>query len=79
MRGIGHPTPAKGHAPAALLPAGGQRPALDLPCRTAHRCVERLEELGILDEITGRARNRLYRADEIFPSAGWLFQSMGVQ
>jgi hypothetical protein len=27
--------------------------------------VERLEEIGILREVTGQARNRLYRADEI--------------
>jgi len=39
--------------------------ALDVPYRTAQRCVERLEEIGILREVTGHARNRLYRADEI--------------
>lgn len=39
--------------------------ALDVPYRTAQRYMERLEELGILREVTGQARNRLYRADEI--------------
>lgn len=33
--------------------------------KTAQRSVEKLEKLGILREITGRARNRLYQADEI--------------
>lgn len=40
--------------------------ALDVPYyRTARRYVERLEEQGILREVTGQARNRLYRADDI--------------
>jgi len=39
--------------------------ALNVPYRTAQRYIERLEELGILREVTGRARNRIYRADEI--------------
>jgi Fic family protein len=39
--------------------------ALNVPYRTAQRYVERLEEIGILREVTGQARNRLYRADEI--------------
>ena len=39
--------------------------ALDVPYRTAQRYVERLEEIGILREVTGQARNRIYRADEI--------------
>jgi Fic family protein len=39
--------------------------ALDVSYRTAQRYVERLEEHGILREVTGQARNRLYRADEI--------------
>ena len=38
---------------------------LDVPYRTAQRYIERLEEIGILREVTGQARNRLYRADEI--------------
>jgi len=39
--------------------------ALNVPYRTAQRYIERLEEIGILREVTGRARNRLYRVDEI--------------
>lgn len=36
-----------------------------MPYRTVERYMERLEEIGILREMTGQARNRLYRADEI--------------
>ena len=32
---------------------------------TAQRYVQRLEELGILREITGQARNRVYRAEDV--------------
>jgi Fic family protein len=39
--------------------------ALDVPYRTAQRYIERLEEIGILHEVTGQARNRIYWADEI--------------
>ncbi|HEY5729177.1 MAG TPA: hypothetical protein VIS72_03945, partial [Anaerolineales bacterium] len=39
--------------------------ALNVPYRTAQRYIERLEEIGILREVTGQGRNRLYRADEI--------------
>jgi Fic family protein len=39
--------------------------ALGVPYRTAQRYVERLLEIGILREVTGRERNRLYWADEI--------------
>ena len=39
--------------------------ALNVTYRTAQRYVERLQEIGILREVTGQARNRLYRADEI--------------
>jgi Fic family protein len=34
--------------------------------KTAQRYVDVLEEDGILREVTGRKRNRLYRADEVF-------------
>ena len=33
---------------------------------SALRYVEKLESLGILDEVTGQARNRVYRAGEIY-------------
>jgi Fic family protein len=39
--------------------------SLEVPYRTAQRYIERLEEIGILREVTGQARNRLYQADEI--------------
>jgi Fic family protein len=42
--------------------------ALNVPYRTAQRYVERLEEIGILREVTGQVRNRLYWADEILPA-----------
>lgn len=40
--------------------------ALKVPFRTAQRYIEKLEVLGLLREVTGRARNRLYQAHEIF-------------
>lgn len=39
--------------------------ALVIPRDAAHRYVNRLEEAGILREMTGRGRNRLYVADEV--------------
>ena len=39
--------------------------ALDVNFSTAQRYVNQLEEAGLLREITGQARNRIYRADEV--------------
>jgi Fic family protein len=39
--------------------------ALGVPYRSASRYVEKLVQLGILKEITGQARNRIFRAEEI--------------
>jgi Fic family protein len=39
---------------------------LDVGYSTANRLVDQLEEDGILEELTGQARNRFYRANEIF-------------
>jgi Fic family protein len=39
--------------------------AMDIPYRSAQRYVEKLEQMGILREVTGRARNRIYQADKI--------------
>jgi len=39
---------------------------LDVGYSTANRLVDQLEEDGILEELTGQARNRFYRASEIF-------------
>ncbi|MCJ7566335.1 MAG: Fic family protein [Anaerolineales bacterium] len=44
--------------------------AIKIPYRSAQRYVEKLEQLGILREVTGRARNRLYQADEILTVLG---------
>lgn len=39
--------------------------ALDVPYRSAARYVEKFIQLGILREITGQGRNRIFQADEI--------------
>jgi Fic family protein len=39
--------------------------ALDVNFSTAQRYVNQLEEVGLLREITGQARNRVYRADAV--------------
>ena len=39
--------------------------ALEVPYRTAQRYIEKLEAIGILQEVTGRARGRLYQAVEV--------------
>ena len=39
--------------------------AMDIPYRSAQRYIEKLEQLGILREVTGRSRNRVYQANAI--------------
>ncbi len=39
--------------------------AMDIPFRSAQRYIEKLEQLGILREVTGRSRNRVYQANVI--------------
>jgi len=39
---------------------------LDVEYSTANRLVGRLEDDGVLVELTGNARNRFYRATEVF-------------
>jgi Fic family protein len=39
--------------------------AMDIPYRSAQRYIEKLEQLGILREVTGRTRNRVYQANVI--------------
>jgi Fic family protein len=39
--------------------------ALNVNFSTAQRYVNQLEEAGLLREITGQARNRVYRADKV--------------
>jgi len=48
-----------------IVTAGQMDEALHVTAPTAQSYVDRLEEAGILREITGQARNRVYRADEI--------------
>jgi Fic family protein len=40
--------------------------SLGMPFKTARQYIEKLVQAGILREITGYARNQIYRADEIF-------------
>ena len=40
--------------------------SLGMPFRTARQYIEKLVRAGILREVTGYARNQIYRADEIF-------------
>jgi Fic family protein len=39
---------------------------LEMPFKTSRQYIEKLVQAGILLEITGYARNQIYRADEIF-------------
>ena len=39
---------------------------LDVKYSTANRLVGQLEDDGILKELTGKNRNRFYRASEVF-------------
>lgn len=43
---------------------------LNVPYRTAQRYIDKLVEIGILREVTGQARNRLYQSDEILQALG---------
>ena len=40
--------------------------SLGMPFKTARQYIEKLVQAGILREITGKARNQIYRADEVF-------------
>jgi Fic family protein len=39
---------------------------LNMPFKTSRQYIEKLVQFGILREITGYARNQIYRADEVF-------------
>ena len=39
---------------------------VNMPFKTARQYIEKLVQAGILREVTGRARNQIYRTDEIF-------------
>jgi Fic family protein len=51
--------------------------ALGVSYATATRYINRLEDAGILREITGQARNRVYRADEVLAAIEEPLSSMG--
>ena len=38
----------------------------DMPFKTARQYIEKLVQAGVVHEVTGYARNQIYRADEIF-------------
>jgi Fic family protein len=48
-----------------LLTVNQAAEALGVYYRSANQYVQKLEEAGVLREITGQARNRVYRADEV--------------
>ena len=50
---------------APILAVNQVKDALDVSFPSANRYIAQLEEAGIVREITGQARNRLYRADKI--------------
>jgi Fic family protein len=39
---------------------------VNMPFKTARQYIEKLVQAGVLREITGNARNQIYRADEVF-------------
>ncbi len=39
---------------------------MDMPFKTARQYIEKLVQAGVLREVTGYARNQIYRADEVF-------------
>jgi len=39
---------------------------MDMPFKTARQYIEKLVQAGIVREVTGYARNQIYRADEVF-------------
>lgn len=40
--------------------------SVNMPFKTARQYIEKLVQAGVLREITGNARNQIYRADEVF-------------
>ena len=49
--------------------------ALDVNFTTAQRYVDQLADLGMLREITGQARNRVYRAEEVLQAIEELLET----
>ncbi len=48
------------------LTANVAKELLDVTSPTAYRAIDQLEDEGVLEETTGKERNREYRAREIF-------------
>ena len=48
-----------------ILTARQMAAGLNMPFKTAAHYIDKLERAGILRELTGFARNRIYQADEI--------------
>jgi len=40
--------------------------SMDMPFKTARQYIEKLVQAGVVREVTGYARNQIYRADEVF-------------
>jgi DNA-binding MarR family transcriptional regulator len=59
-----------------VLTAGQVGETLGVTAPTAQGYVDRLEEVGVLREITGQARNRIYRADEVLEAIEELLESV---
>ena len=51
-----------------ILQTGELSKSLNIPFKSAQRIIDRLIQLGILQEITGRTRNRFFQADDIIKS-----------
>lgn len=49
-----------------ILSAKQLAESVDMPFKTARQYIEKLVQAGVLREVTGNARNQIYRADEIF-------------
>jgi len=49
-----------------ILSAKQLAESVSMPFKTARQYIEKLAKAGILREVTGNARNQIYRADEIF-------------
>lgn len=49
-----------------ILSAKQLAESVGMPFKTARQYIEKLAKAGILREVTGNARNQIYRADEIF-------------
>ena len=49
-----------------ILTAKQLADGLNMPFKTARQYIEKLVQAGVLCEMTGYARNQIYRAEEIF-------------